>query len=398
MESVMYKIIQIIKFAPLMLLFGSVMGCKSELTGRLDSSSIQVSTERWGDAEGQAIFLYTLKNSAGMTVKLSNWGAYVQAIIVPNMQGKFEDVLIGYDSWPEYYNDCCYSGPVVGRFGNRIAQAAFTIDGMRYQLTKNDGGPNKDINQLHGGKLGLHKRIWQAKLLADGVELSYLSVDGEEGYPGNLNITVTYTLTPQNELKVDYHATTDRTTPINLTLHSYFNLSGTAQHNIENHILQIKAHSITPVDDLLIPTGDLMPVANTPFDFNQPTAIGKHIRTVNPQLKKGGGVDHEFGGYDHNWVFSEYDGSLKNQVSLYDPQSGRLLEIFTQEPAIQFYSGNFMDGSVSGKRGKVVNHRNGLALEPQHFPDSPNQASFPSTLLKPGEVYQTQSVYRFSVK
>lgn len=395
----MYKIVQIIKFAPLVLLFGSVMGCKSELTGRLDSSSaIQVSSERWGEAEGQAIFLYTLKNSAGMTVKVSNWGAYVQAIIVPDKKGKFEDVLIGYDSWPEYYNDCCYSGPVVGRFGNRIAQAAFTIDGMRYQLTKNDGGPNKDINQLHGGKLGLHKRVWQAKLLADGVELSYLSVDGEEGYPGNLNITVTYSLTSKNELKVDYYATTDRTTPVNLTLHSYFNLSGAAQRNIENHILQIKADSITPVDDLLIPTGELMPVANTPFDFNQSTAIGKNIRTVNPQLKKGAGVDHEFGGYDHNWVFSEFDGSLKNQVSLYDPQSGRLLEILTQEPATQFYSGNFMDGSISGKGGKVINHRNGLALEPQHFPDSPNQASFPSTLLKPGEVYQTQSVYRFSVK
>lgn len=376
--------------------FTTLVGCGTKQLNQ--QPSITVDTEKWGSVDGQIISLFTLKNQAGMTVKVSNWGAYVQSIIVPDKQGKFEDVLIGYDSWPEYYNDCCYSGPVVGRFGNRIAQAKFTVDGISYQLTKNDGGTDKNINQLHGGKLGLHKRVWQAKPLADGVELSYLSADGEEGYPGNLHITVTYTLTPQNELKVAYHATTDKTTAVNLTLHTYFNLSGSAQRNIEDHILQIAADHITPVDDLLIPTGELMPVLNTPFDFNQPTAIGKNIRTKNEQLKKGGGVDQQFGGFDHNWVFSQHDGSLQNQVSLYDPQSGRFMEILTEEPAIQFYSGNFMDGSVSGKGGKVVQHRHGLALEPQHFPDSPNQPDFPSTWLKPGERYQTQSIYRFSVK
>lgn len=392
----MQKIIQLVKFSALIWLVGTMLGCQSESSD--DGAKIDVNATQWGEAQGETIYLYSLTNSAGMTVKVSNWGAYVQSIVVPDKNGEFEDVVIGYDSWNEYYNDCCYSGPIVGRFANRIAEAKFDVDGVNYQLTKNDGGPNKDINQLHGGKLGLHKRVWQAKEITDGVELSYLSVDGEEGYPGNLLIKVSYTLTQQNELKVAYHGTTDKTTPVNLTLHTYFNLSGDAQRNIETQVLQIAADKITPIDDLLIPTGELSAVIGTPFDFIQPTLIGKNIRIADPQLKKGGGVDQQFGGYDHNWVFSEYDSSLKKQVSLYDPKSGRVLEILTEEPAIQFYSGNFMDGTVTGKNGKVVKHRNGLALEPQHYPDSPNQASFPSTLLKPGEVYQTESVYRFSVK
>lgn len=392
----MQKIIQLVKFSALLWLVGTMLGCQSESSD--DGAKIDVNATQWGEAQGETIYLYSLTNSAGMTVKVSNWGAYVQSIVVPDKNGEFEDVVIGYDSWNEYYNDCCYSGPIVGRFANRIAEAKFDVDGVNYQLTKNDGGPNKDINQLHGGKLGLHKRVWQAKEITDGVELSYLSVDGEEGYPGNLLIKVSYTLTQQNELKVAYHGTTDKTTPVNLTLHTYFNLSGDAQRNIETQVLQIAADKITPIDDLLIPTGELSAVIGTPFDFIQPTLIGKNIRIADPQLKKGGGVDQQFGGYDHNWVFSEYDSSLKKQVSLYDPKSGRVLEILTEEPAIQFYSGNFMDGTVTGKNGKVVKHRNGLALEPQHYPDSPNQASFPSTLLKPGEVYQTESVYRFSVK
>jgi aldose 1-epimerase len=392
----MQKIIQLVKFSALLWLVGTMLGCQSESSD--DGAKIDVNATQWGEAQGETIYLYSLTNSAGMTVKVSNWGAYVQSIVVPDKNGEFEDVVIGYDSWNEYYNDCCYSGPIVGRFANRIAEAKFDADGVNYQLTKNDGGPNKDINQLHGGKLGLHKRVWQAKEITDGVELSYLSVDGEEGYPGNLLIKVSYTLTQQNELKVAYHGTTDKTTPVNLTLHTYFNLSGDAQRNIETQVLQIAADKITPIDDLLIPTGELSAVIGTPFDFIQPTLIGKNIRIADPQLKKGGGVDQQFGGYDHNWVFSEYDSSLKKQVSLYDPKSGRVLEILTEEPAIQFYSGNFMDGTVTGKNGKVVKHRNGLALEPQHYPDSPNQASFPSTLLKPGEVYQTESVYRFSVK
>lgn len=223
-------------------------------------------------------------------------------------------------------------------------------------------------------------------------------MDGEEGYPGNLLIKVRYTLNQQNEFKVSYAATTDKPTHVNLTLHTYFNLSGEAQRTIENHILQMNADKITPVDDLLIPTGEYLPVEGTPFDFTKPVLIGKNIRVFDAQLKKGGGVDTEFGGYDHNWVFTDADSSLKHQVTLSEPESGRVLEILTSEPAIQFYSGNFMDGSVIGKGGRVVKHRHGLALEPQHYPDSANQKNFPSTLLKPGDVYQTDTIYRFSAK
>ncbi|MDN4502805.1 aldose epimerase family protein [Alteromonadaceae bacterium BrNp21-10] len=388
-----------IKILGLLVVVHGMSGCENDATDvHASAAETKVSAVLWGEANNQPVYLYTLTNNAGMQVKVSNWGAYVQSILVADKLGKIEDVLVGYNSWQEYYNDCCYSGPVVGRFGNRIAGAQFEIDGQVYQVTKNDGGPNKDINQLHGGKLGLHKRLWQSKIISNGVELSYLSVDGEEGYPGNLNIKVRYTLNQQNEFAVAYAATTDKTTPVNLTLHTYFNLSGDRKRSIEGHELMIAANKITPVDDLLIPTGALQDVANTPFDFTQAKLVAKDIRVSDPQLLKGGGMDTEFGGFDHNWVFSDYDGSLKNQVSLYDPQSGRLLEILTQEPAIQFYSGNFMDGSVSGKNAKPILHREGLALEPQHFPDSPNQPQFPSTLLKPGDTYQTQSVYRFSVK
>ena len=361
-------------------------------------AGINVHSELWGQAEGQNIYLYTLKNAQGMTVKVTNWGAYVQSILVADRSGKFEDVAIGYDSWDEYHNDCCYSGPIVGRFGNRIAKGQFTIDGEDYQVTRNNGGPNKDINQLHGGPEGLHKRVWQSKQVENGVEMSYLSVDGEEGYPGNLNIKVTYSLSNANELQIAYEATTDKKTPVNLTSHVYFNLSGNMKRDIEDHLLTINADAITPVDDLLIPTGEFMDVTGTPFDFRIPTAIGARIRVADPQLKLGGGQDKEFGGYDHNWVLSDYDGSLKKQLSLYDPESGRNMDILTQEPGMQFYSGNFMDGILKGKNGKLVSHRMGLALEPQHFPDSPNQANFPNTLLSPGEVYKTTSVYQFSVK
>ncbi|MCU4675987.1 galactose mutarotase [Catenovulum sp. 2E275] len=359
---------------------------------------VQVSVEDWGKANNQTVHLYTLKNEQGMTVKVSDWGGYLQSIKVADKNGQFEDVLVGYDSWPEYYNDCCYAGPIVGRFGNRIAGAEFEIDGVKYSLSANDGGENKDINQLHGGFKGLHKRLWQSEVIPNGVQLSYLSKDMEEGYPGNLQIKLNITLDNDNALKLEYFATTDKKTHVNLTSHTYINLTGDMKSDIENHILQIKADKITPVDHYLIPTGELANVVGTPFDFTQPKEIAQDIRQSNQQLKFAGGQDKRFGGYDHNWVFTDYDGSLKNQVSLYEPQSGRLLEIYTQEPAIQFYSGNFMDGTMTGKQGKPVLFRYGLALEPQHFPDSPNQANFPSTLLKPGETYHTVSSYKFSVK
>ncbi|WAJ71836.1 aldose epimerase family protein [Catenovulum adriaticum] len=357
-----------------------------------------VDVKVWGETNGKQINLYTIKNKNGMSVSVSNWGAYVQSLIVPDKNGRLEDVILGYDTWPEYYNDCCYSGPIVGRFGNRIAKGQFTIDDTTYNVTRNNGGPNKDINHLHGGAKGLHKRVWSGKLDGNKVVLNYLSVDGEEGYPGNLNIQVTYSLNNNNEFRIDYLATTDKKTPVNLTWHAYFNLSGNNKENIENHLLAINANKITPIDKLLIPTGELASVDGTPFDFRQAQPIAKNIRTANQQLKFGGGLDKQYGGYDHNWVFSQYDGTLKNQASLYEPISGRYMEILTKEPALQFYSGNFMSGEVIGKNGKAIEFRNGLALEPQNYPDAPNHPYFPDSILTPKETYQSTSIYRFSIK
>lgn len=382
-----------------MLALSMLMSCYQQNSNHPEKKpNIKVSAEVWGEAEGKTINQYTLMNTHGMTVKLTNWGAGVTSIRVADRDGKIEDVVLGYDSWLEYYNDCCYTGPIVGRFGNRIAKGQFTIGGVEYQVTRNNGGANNDVNQLHGGKKGLHKRAWDSRVINNGVEMSYLSIDGEEGYPGNLNITVTYTLNNDNELRLDYQATTDKKTPVNLTLHAYFNLSGDNKRDIEGQVLTIKADKTTPIDNLLIPTGELASVEGTIFDFRTAKAIGQDIRVKNTQLSYGGGMDTEHGGYDHNWVFSDWDKSLKHQASLYDPVSGRYMDIITQEPAIQFYSGNFMDGNVDGRNGKPIKFRAGLALEPQHFPDSPNHKHFPNTILAPGETYTTSSIYKFGVK
>ena len=375
---------------------GSLTSC-SEVT-KEKIMEVAVNVEKWGEAQGKTAYLYTLKNDNGVVVKVSNWGAYIQSILVPDRDGNFEDVVIGYDTWQEYYDDCCYSGPVVGRFANRIANGKFSIDGVDYQLATNNGGENNDVNHLHGGIKGLHKRFWDPRLIKDGVELTYVSPDGEEGYPGTLTIKVSYTLTQDNELKIEYQATTDKATYVNLTSHVYFNLSGGRKRNIEQHELLIKASQFTPVDALLIPTGELRDVANTPFDFSVLKPIGKDIRTPNEQLKMGGGVDQEFGGYDHNWVFTDSDGSLKEQVYLYEPISGRYMDVLTQEPAIQFYAGNFMDSTVKGKNNNIIKHRDGLALETQNYPDAPNQPSFPSTLLTPDNTFHSVTVYKFGVK
>ncbi|MGL1957137.1 MAG: galactose mutarotase [Colwellia sp.] len=375
---------------------GSLISCSAVTNEEIMET--EVSVEKWGKAEGETAYLYTLKNDNGVVVKVSNWGAYIQSIIVPDRDGNFEDVVIGYDTWQEYYDDCCYSGPVVGRFANRIAKGKFSIDGVDYQLTTNDGGENGDVNQLHGGEKGLHKRFWDSRLVKNGVELTYVSPDGEEGYPGTLTIKVSYTLSQDNELKLEYQATTDKTTYVNLTSHVYLNLSGERKRNIEQHELLIKAKQFTPVDTLLIPTGELRNVANTPFDFTVLKPVGKDIRTANEQLKMGGGVDQEFGGYDHNWVFTDSDGSLKEQAALYEPISGRYMDILTQEPALQFYTGNFMDSTVKGKNNKIIKHRDGLALETQNFPDAPNQPTFPSTLLTPDNTFHSITVYKFGVK
>jgi aldose 1-epimerase len=337
------------------------------------------------------IQLFTLKNSKGMEVKVTNFGAIITSIKVPDRNGQFADVTLGYDDVAEYINavDKPYFGAVVGRYGNRIAKGKFTIDGKEYSLPINN-----DPNSLHGGIIGFDKVVWDAETVGDnGVKLTYLAKDMEQGYPGNLTATVTYTLTDDNEIVVDYHATTDKATPVNLTQHAYFNLKGEGEGAILDHELVINADRYTPVDETLIPTGELAPVAGTPFDFRQAKTIGRDIEQAHEQLKFGGG-------YDHNWVLNREkgDGELELAATLYEPKSGRMLEVLTTEPGVQFYCGNFLTGVLKGKSGKPYVHRGGLCLETQHYPDSPNQPNFPDTILKPGETYESKTVFKFSVK
>tara|TARA_B110000116_G_scaffold77464_1_gene67194 strand:- start:1446 stop:2603 length:1158 start_codon:yes stop_codon:yes gene_type:complete len=340
--------------------------------------------------QGQQVDEYVLTNANGVEAKIISYGAILRSLVVPDRNGNMEDIVLGYDSLDEYIEASPYFGAIVGRYGNRIANGKFTLDGVDYTLAANNGA-----NHLHGGQQGFDKVVWSAKSIKEknavGVELSYLSKNGEEGYPGNLNVKVTYLLTSENELQIQYHATTDKATPCNLTHHSYFNLSGDVKKDILDHELWINADYMIPVDDGLIPTGALDPVASTPFDFTQVEKIGSRINSEDIQIIFGGG-------YDHNWCLNEVDGSLKLQAALYDAQSGRLMEVLTLEPGLQFYSGNFLDGSNVGKGEKVYKHRYGLCLETQHYPDSPNRANFPSTILEPGEAYETKTVYKFSVR
>lgn len=357
----------------------------------VSKSKLDIKQEKFGKTEdGQQVDIYTLTNANGMQVRITNYGAIVQSLTVSDRSGKTEDVVLGYDKLENYLQDASFFGCVVGRFGNRIAKGKFTLDNKEYTLATNNGP-----NHLHGGIKGFNKVVWDGKSVKDkesvGLKLTYLSKDGEEGYPGNLNCSLVYTLTNNNELQIEYEATTDKATPVNLTHHGYFNLSGNCKSDILGHELWINANTFTSVDSTLIPTGDLPSVENTPFDFNSPTAIGARINDENEQLK--------FGlGYDHNWVLNDVDGTMKLQASLYEPASGRLMEIYTEEPGLQFYSGNFLDGSISGKRGETYKHRYAAVLETQYFPDSPNQPDFPSTILNPGETYQTKTIYRFTTK
>ncbi len=338
------------------------------------------------------IQLYTLVNSSGMKVKITNYGAIVTSIVVPDRQGTPGDIALGYHRLEDYMNavDRPYFGAIVGRYGNRIARGKFAIDGQEYSLATNNGA-----NHLHGGILGFDKVVWDAKPLpsANAIELSYRSKDKEEGYPGNLLARVTYTLTPDNALKVDYHATTDKATPINLTQHTYFNLKGEGEGTILDHELMLNASHYTPVDEGLIPTGQIAPVAGTPFDFTQSKPIGRDLQQNHEQLRIGLG-------YDHNFVLDRPTNSVELQLAakVYEPTSGRMMEIHTTEPGIQFYCGNFLDGRLVGKSGKPYLHRGGFCLETQHFPDSPNQAAFPSTILRPGQAYRTTTVFQFSVR
>ena len=341
--------------------------------------------------DGKTADLYILKNKNGMEVSITNYGGIVTSIKVPDRSGKMADVLLGHDTLEGYIADKVYFGATVGRYCNRIGHAEFSIDGTKYTLAKNNGD-----NTLHGGIKGFNKALWEAKDVSKGgepaLELTYVSKDGEEGFPGNLTATVVYMLTSRNELKIDYSATTDKKTVVNLTNHSYFNLAGQGIGDILKTVLRIEADKITPVDSGLIPTGELKSVQGTPFDFRKPTAIGERINADDEQLKLGKG-------YDHNFVLiKNRPNGLTLAARAEEPASGRVLEVWTTEPGIQLYTGNFLDGSIHGKGGIAYSQRTAFCLETQHFPDSPNHPNFPSTLLTPRQRYHTTTIYKFSTK
>jgi aldose 1-epimerase len=338
--------------------------------------------------DGQAVAVYTMTNAAGIQVRAITYGAIVTSLVVPDRSGKRADVVLGFDTLDGYLKDPPYFGAIVGRYGNRIAKGQFTLGGKTFKLATNNGP-----NHLHGGLKGFDKVIWEAAAVESeagvGVAFTRTSPDGEEGYPGTLKATVTYTLTDKNELAIDYRAVTDKATPVNLTQHSYFNLAGGG--DVLGHELMLNADRYTPVDDTLIPTGELASVQGTPFDFRKLTAIGARINADNPQIKYGRG-------YDHNWVLNRTGPGLQRAARVVEPKSGRTLEIVTTEPGLQFYSGNFLDGTITGKGGRVYALRNGFCLETQHFPDSPNHPNFPSTILKPGETYSSKTVLTLGVQ
>jgi aldose 1-epimerase len=335
--------------------------------------------------DGKITNLYTLKNANGMTMTVTNFGGRVVSLLVPDKEGKMRDVSVGFASVDDYVKSTeRYYGATIGRYGNRIAKGQFTLDGKQYTLAKNNGA-----NHLHGGTKGFQDVVWDARQLNDStLELSYVSKDMEEGYPGNLNVKVIMGLTAANEVSFDYEATTDKKTVVNLTNHAFFNLNGEGSGTITDHILQVNAGRYTPVDSTLIPTGKLEPVEGTPFDFRKPTAIGARIDADNQQIKNGGG-------YDHNFVLS--GTGMKHAATVTGNSSGIVMHVYTEEPGLQFYSGNFMKSENTFKGGKKDAYRTSFCLETQHFPDSPNQPSFPSTVLEPGKTYKTRSVYKFEV-
>jgi aldose 1-epimerase len=372
-------------FVPILLLTVIVLfvfGCDEPAKYGVKKMSIK--KQAFGKTgDGKDVDLYTLTNANGLKTEIMTYGGIVRILEVPDRDGNLGDIVLGYDSLDEYIENNPYFGALVGRCGNRIAKGKFTLDGVEYTLATNNGP-----NHLHGGVKGFDKVVWDAEPMEDetsvGLKLTYLSKDGEEGYPGNLKCTVIYTLTNDNELKVSYEAETDKATVVNLTHHSYFNLAGHGSGDILAHELMLAADNFTPVDEGLIPTGEIKPVKGTLMDFTRPMPIGARIDQVR-------------GGYDHNFVLNNSGGSLALAASVYEPNTGRVMEIFTTEPAIQFYSGNFLDGSNKGK-GAVYNKHNGFCLETQHFPDAPNKPGFPSIVLKPGDKYTHLTVHKFSAK
>jgi aldose 1-epimerase len=364
-----------------MLLLGVAPGAPS-IAGAAESvyrEGPSITSEPWGEVGGQPVDLYTLRNGRGMTVRITNYGGIIQSIDAPDRRGRTANVTLGFDNLDDYVTSSPYFGSITGRYANRIAGGRFTLEGVEYQLAQNNG-----VNHLHGGNVGFDKRVWAATPIRGrdgvGLRLTYVSPAGEENYPGTLTTEVTYTLTRNNEIRMRYRATTDAPTIVNLTNHAYFNLAGEGSGTIEGHVLELEASRYTPVDETLIPTGELVPVASTPFDFTRPHAVGERLRDSHEQIVIGQG-------YDHNFVLdrpSFDDTSLVRAARVAEPRSGRVLEILTTEPGIQFYSGNFLDGTLVGTSGRVYRQTDGFALETQHFPDSPNKPQFPSTALYPG--------------
>ena len=353
-----------------------IAGCASSHCCKMKTTTNQAP---FGQADGKPVTLYTLRNSKGAEAKIMNYGGIVQSLTMPDRTGKFADIALGYDNVDGYVKVTPYFGALIGRYGNRIGGAKFSLEGQTYTLATNNGP-----NSLHGGVKGFDKVVWNTvKVTGNSLELQYLSKDGEEGFPGNLNVTAVYTLTDDNELKLTFKATTDKATVCNLTHHSYFNLRGQGNGDILGHELYLNSDKTTPVDKELIPTGEIADVTGTPFDFRKPTAIGARINDPNTVLQYGPG-------YDHNWIV--------NQARVTEPTTGRVMEVLSDEPAVQFYAGNFLDGTITGKGGKVYQKRTGFCLEPQHYPDSPNKANFPSVELKPGQTYHNTIIYKFSTK
>jgi aldose 1-epimerase len=373
-----------------MIIIGAVAGAICLMSCSPRSQPIgTISRQPFGATkDGVPVDIFTLRNTHGIEARICNYGGIVVSLKAPDRNGQFADVVLGYDTLADYEKNNPYFGCLVGRYGNRIAKGKFTLDGKEYTLATNNGP-----NHLHGGLKGFDKVVWEARPLqtdlGPALELRYLSKDGEEGYPGNLSVTAVYTLTADNALRLDYTATTDQDTVVNLTHHSYFNLAG--KGDILGSEVMVNADLFTPVDSALIPTGELRAVKGTPFDFNTPTAIGARIDQDDEQLKFGKG-------YDHNWVINKPMGQLGLMARVYEPASGRVLEVLSTEPGLQFYTGNFLDGTLRGKGGWVYQFRDGFCMEPQHYPDSPNRTNFPSVVLKPGQTYKNTIVYRLSVK
>ena len=381
------KIMQLVTLATAGLGAACLVGCATMSSNK---SSTITKADFGKTSEGQAVEIYTLHNSKGAEARIMTYGGIVQSLSMPDKNGKFADVVLGFDNLQGYIDKTPYFGALIGRYGNRIGGAKFTLEGNPYTLATNNGP-----NSLHGGLKGFDKVVWTAKssvgIRGPQLVLAYFSKDGEEGFPGNLEVTAIYTLTEDNELKLEFAATTDRPTVVNLTHHSYFNLAGQGNGDILGHIVYINSDKTTPVDSGLITTGEFKSVDGTPFDFRKPTAIGARINDPDTVLQYGPG-------YDHNWVVNKPLGQFGLQARVEEPASGRVMEVWSDEPGLQFYAGNFLDGTLKGKGGVAYQIHTGFCMEPQHYPDSPNKANFPSVELKPGQTFHNTIVYKFSAE